>query len=100
MTLPEIPVANASEEVQRAYLKHMDDKEMVWCIMLTSMSLELQKQHEDMDLFTIVCHLREYFYKFLFRKEGTTMDPFSSKKGSKNIRKGISTKAKGGVANK
>ena len=32
---------DAFEEIQREYLKHMDDKEMARCIMLTSMSPEL-----------------------------------------------------------
>ena len=59
---------------------------MEGCIMLTSMSPELQKQHEDMDPYTIVFHLRKKIYNLLFWKEGTTMDPSSSKKGSKNKR--------------
>ena len=29
--------------------------------MLTSMTFELQKQHEDMDAYTIVYHMREVF---------------------------------------
>ena len=90
----ESPTVDASKEVQRAYLKNIDDKEMVGCIMLSSMSLELQKEHEDMNLYTIVCDLREFFYKLLFRREGTTMYPSSSKKGSKNKMKGISIKGK------
>ena len=39
--LQESLATDAFEEIQRAYLKQMDDREMVGCIMLTSMSPEL-----------------------------------------------------------
>ena len=94
--LPESPPTNAFEEVQKAYLKNMDDIKMAGCLMLASMSLELQKQHEDIDPYTLVCHLREIFYNLLFCKEGTSMDPSSSK----NKRKRIYTKVKEGMAKK
>ena len=59
--LPNPPADDVSEEVQKAYKKHIDDDEMARCIMLASMSHELQKQHEAMDANTIVYHLRELF---------------------------------------
>ena len=59
--LPNSPTANASKDVQKAYLKHFDDSEMVSCIMLPTMSAELQKQHTAMDANSIVYHLRELF---------------------------------------
>ena len=38
-----------------------NDDEAAVCIMLASMSNELQKQHEDMDAGTIIKHLKELF---------------------------------------
>ncbi|KAJ8751580.1 hypothetical protein K2173_016826 [Erythroxylum novogranatense] len=59
--LPDPPAADASDEDQKAYRKHLKDSDMATCIMLASMSPELQKQHESMDAHTIVFHLRELF---------------------------------------
>ncbi|KAJ8766046.1 hypothetical protein K2173_020562 [Erythroxylum novogranatense] len=59
--LPDPPAVDASDEDQKAYRKHLKDSDMATCIMLASMSPELQKQHESMDANTIVFHLREIF---------------------------------------
>ena len=42
------PVANAPRADKDKFEKHMDDMIDVGCLMLATMSLELQKQHEDM----------------------------------------------------
>ncbi|KAJ8770248.1 hypothetical protein K2173_012657 [Erythroxylum novogranatense] len=55
------PAADASDEDQKAYCKHLKDSDMSTCIMLASMSPELQKQHESLDANTIMFHLRELF---------------------------------------
>ncbi len=44
-----------------AYQKHAEDMDVACCIMLASMSPELQKQHEHMDAPTILLHLKELF---------------------------------------
>ncbi|KAJ8771297.1 hypothetical protein K2173_026474 [Erythroxylum novogranatense] len=59
--LPDPPAIDASDEDQKAYRKHLKDSDMATCIMLASMSPELQKQYESMDANTIVFHLREMF---------------------------------------
>ena len=58
--VPETHIVDASDEYQNAYQKHMDDNV---CIMLASMSLELQKQHEAMTSHAIVIHLKELFHE-------------------------------------
>ena len=57
--IPPPPVEDASDNDRRAYRKMLDDCELAECIMLGSMSHELQKQHEGMDAHTIGFHLRE-----------------------------------------
>ncbi|KAJ8754887.1 hypothetical protein K2173_015399 [Erythroxylum novogranatense] len=59
--LPDPLAVDASDEDQKSYRKHLKDSDMATCIMLASMSPELQKQHESMDANTIVFHLRELF---------------------------------------
>ncbi|KAJ8772352.1 hypothetical protein K2173_027529 [Erythroxylum novogranatense] len=59
--LPDPLAADASDEDQKANRKHFKDSDIATCIMLASMSPELQKQHESMDAHTIVFHLRELF---------------------------------------
>ncbi|XP_042415804.1 RNA polymerase II C-terminal domain phosphatase-like 2 isoform X1 [Zingiber officinale] len=59
--LPTSLADDATSDQLLAYQKHMIDSELASCIMLASMSPELQKQHEHMDAYTIVYHLRELF---------------------------------------
>ncbi len=58
---PEPLPEDASEDQVLAYKKRVGDDELATCIMLASMSSELQKQHEAMDAYTIIYHLRELF---------------------------------------
>ncbi|KAJ8769017.1 hypothetical protein K2173_024012 [Erythroxylum novogranatense] len=59
--LADPPTVDASDEDQKAYRKHLKDSDMATCIMLASMSPEVQKQHKSMDAHTIVYHLMELF---------------------------------------
>ncbi|KAL8101584.1 hypothetical protein AgCh_033472 [Apium graveolens] len=43
------------------YHKWIDDANVAQCIMLASMNIELQKQHEHMDAHTILMHLQELY---------------------------------------
>ena len=61
--LPVSPSVDASIEDQIAYQKHLDDSIIAACIMLASMSLGLQKQHEAMTAYDIVAHLKELFHE-------------------------------------
>ena len=61
--LPESPVVDASDEDQNTYQKHMDDNVISTCIMLASMSPELQKQHKVMTAHVIIVHLKELFHE-------------------------------------
>ena len=61
--LPKSPPIDAPDNNQSAYQKHIADSEMASCIMLASMSIELQMQHETMEAYDIIIHLKELFYK-------------------------------------
>ena len=61
--LPQSPPIDASDSDKSAFQKHVIDSEMSSCIMLTSMTTKLQKQHKTMGGYTIVFHLRELFDK-------------------------------------
>ena len=43
------------------YQKHIDDDTDVTCLMLATMSPELQKQHEHMDACVMIEHLKRMF---------------------------------------
>ncbi|WRX24757.1 hypothetical protein QQP08_017244 [Theobroma cacao] len=60
---PEVPVANVNVEDKEAYQRHKDDDDQAACVMLTSMTPELQKQYEHMDVQSIILHLRKLFDK-------------------------------------
>ena len=51
---------DASEEEKTTYKMWKDDSVTVKCIMLASMSNELQRQHEDMDVPSFSLILRSY----------------------------------------
>ncbi|KAK1388255.1 hypothetical protein POM88_016433 [Heracleum sosnowskyi] len=53
--------AEATEAQQNAYKKHLDDSTDVCCLMLATMSPELQKQHERMDAYDMIEHLKRMF---------------------------------------
>ncbi|KAJ8769201.1 hypothetical protein K2173_000976 [Erythroxylum novogranatense] len=47
--LPPEPAQDATNEVWEYYQSHIDDNEQMTCVMLASMSPELQRQHETMN---------------------------------------------------
>ncbi|KAK8574343.1 hypothetical protein V6N13_016143 [Hibiscus sabdariffa] len=50
-----------SLELINKFKKHMDDMLDVGCLMLATMTSELQKQHEDMVAYEMVQNLKEIF---------------------------------------
>ena len=61
--LPKSQPVDASNSDQSAYQKNIVDSEMASCIMLASMTTKLQMQHETMEAYDIVIHLKELFDK-------------------------------------
>ena len=59
--IPEVPPATATRADRDAYKKHQDDALDVSCLMLATMNSELQKQHENMDAYDMVEHLRQLY---------------------------------------
>ncbi|KAG8501093.1 hypothetical protein CXB51_003174 [Gossypium anomalum] len=59
--LPDEPPANASRADKDAYKKHLDKMVDAGCLMLATMNLELQKQHEDMVAYDMIEHLKELY---------------------------------------
>ena len=55
------PLASALRADKEAYQKHLNDTVDVRCLMLATMNFELQKQHEAMDVFDMIEHLKLLF---------------------------------------
>ncbi|KAL8136073.1 hypothetical protein AgCh_010609 [Apium graveolens] len=58
---PTEPASSAHNDEHVVYRKWIDDANVAQCIMLASMNIELQKQHEHMDAHTILMHLQELY---------------------------------------
>ena len=59
--IPPEPTEEVDQKIFDAWKKHIDDDEQAVCIMLGSMSDELQKTHEDMDAQSMIAHLKELY---------------------------------------
>ena len=59
--MPAEPAEDAHNDEHVVYRKWIDDANVAQCIMLASMNIELQKQHEHMDAHTILTHLQELY---------------------------------------
>ncbi|KAL4325852.1 hypothetical protein GQ457_11G025190 [Hibiscus cannabinus] len=59
--VPNDPGANAHRADKDKFKKHMDDMLDVGCLMLATMTPKLQKQHEDMVAYEMVCNLKEIY---------------------------------------
>ena len=59
--IPDEPAATAPRAEKEAYNKRLDDAIDVACLMLATMSPELQKQHEYMGAFDMIEHLKELY---------------------------------------
>ena len=62
-SIPSEPAPDDDVAVKDAYHKHSDDYESICCLMLASMSPDLQKQYEDMNAFTMLNHLKALYDK-------------------------------------
>ncbi|KAL8107831.1 hypothetical protein AgCh_024294 [Apium graveolens] len=58
---PTEPASDAHNNEHVVYRRWIDDVNVAQCIMLASMNIELQKQHEHMDAHTILMHLQELY---------------------------------------
>ncbi|MEX5533334.1 hypothetical protein, partial [Pseudomonas syringae] len=56
--LPEPPAEEAPAREKTAFKKLQDDAIDVSCLMLVSMNSELQKQHENMEAYDMIVHLK------------------------------------------
>jgi hypothetical protein len=56
--LPAEPADDAPDDEHVVYRKWIDEANVAQCVMLASMNVELQKQHEHMDAPTILVHLQ------------------------------------------
>ncbi|OMO97034.1 hypothetical protein CCACVL1_04694 [Corchorus capsularis] len=59
--LSEEPLASAPRAERDAYKKHQDDALDVACLMLATMTPDLQKHHEEMDAFDMIKHLKQLY---------------------------------------
>ncbi|KAK8685959.1 hypothetical protein V6N13_124987 [Hibiscus sabdariffa] len=59
--VPDEPAANAPRDDKEDFKKHIDDMLDVTCLMLATMSPELQKQHEDMNAYDMIQNLKEIY---------------------------------------
>ena len=59
--LPDEPARNANAAAREAFEKKKNDSNDVTCLMLATMSPELQKQFVDSEAFQIMTHLKEMF---------------------------------------
>ncbi|KAL4302552.1 hypothetical protein GQ457_10G011590 [Hibiscus cannabinus] len=58
---PNDPGANAPKVDKNKFNKHMDDMLDVGCLMLATMTPELQKQHEDMVAYEMIQNIKEIY---------------------------------------
>ncbi|XP_019459988.1 PREDICTED: uncharacterized protein LOC109359749 [Lupinus angustifolius] len=58
--MPE-PSNNDDAETVAAYKKYLEDFKSTKCLILASLSYELQRQHEDMDPTNIIAHLKKMY---------------------------------------
>ncbi|VFR03214.1 unnamed protein product [Cuscuta campestris] len=59
--IPPVPAANASRAIKDTYEKHVDDDNQVACLMLATMTSDLQKHHESMKAYDMIIHLRQLY---------------------------------------
>ncbi|KAK8547495.1 hypothetical protein V6N12_031632 [Hibiscus sabdariffa] len=59
--VPDEPATNAPRADKDKFKKHMDDMVDVGCLMLATMTPELQKQHEDMVAYEVIQNLKEIY---------------------------------------
>ncbi|KAK8601476.1 hypothetical protein V6N12_051309 [Hibiscus sabdariffa] len=60
-SVPNEPGTNSPRASKDKFEKHMDDMVDVGCLMLATMTPELQKQHENMVSYEMIQNLKEIF---------------------------------------
>jgi len=60
--IPLVLDEKVDNEVRTKYQRHIYNDEQVAYAMLASMTLELQRHHENMDVYIIIIHLKKLFY--------------------------------------
>ena len=70
-SISEEPASNASKNQKDAYSKHISDSVDVTCLMLATMSPELQKQLEEVEAYEMISHLKKMFQEQA-QQESTT----------------------------
>ncbi|PKI59621.1 hypothetical protein CRG98_020030 [Punica granatum] len=55
---------NATRVERDAYSKHQDDAMNIGCLMLATVDLEFQKQHENMGAYDMIVHLRQLYQDY------------------------------------
>lgn len=59
--VPTTPATNAPHAERNAHKKHEDDALDIGCLMLATMNSELQKQHENMEAYDMIIHLKKLY---------------------------------------
>src|SRR3954464_15732278 len=59
--VPKQPADDAPKKDVDAYEKHVDDTLDISCLLLAMMIPKLQKQHENMDAYDMIMHLKKLF---------------------------------------
>ncbi|KAK8670847.1 hypothetical protein V6N13_037461 [Hibiscus sabdariffa] len=59
--LPDEPTTNALRADKDKFKKHLDDMLDASCLMLVTMSPELQKKHEDMNVYNMIENLKQIY---------------------------------------
>jgi len=59
--IPNTPTGDVEEEVRNKHQHRVDEDEQTACVMLASMSPKLQRQHENMDAYNMIMHLKTLF---------------------------------------
>ncbi|KAK8705473.1 hypothetical protein V6N13_049075 [Hibiscus sabdariffa] len=59
--VPDEPAANVPGADKSKFKKHLNDMLDVSCLMLVIMSPELQKQHEDINVYNMIQNLKEIY---------------------------------------
>ncbi|VFQ90234.1 unnamed protein product [Cuscuta campestris] len=59
--IPPVPATNASRAIKDTYEKHVNDDNEVACLMLATMTSDLQKHHESMKAYDMIIHLRQLY---------------------------------------
>jgi len=83
--IPEAPPAGAFAARRNAQTRHVNDSVEVSCIMLATMTPELQKQHEGMTAFDMIGHLKTLYEEHARHERFDAPRPFSQPSCQKDV---------------